>query len=437
MSTKYYCPSTIQTAVGLGTTKGFSGNLDVTPGEREVLRSLAKEVAEIAARPEMALKAKKWQKVNDLQSDDPLVFIDPENGWNEMILQSTLQCENPLLRVWEMSLRKEIYWANILKDDKVVEPYFNVPYSYEESGWGLIETVYGNPEEGEAYMWDPPIKDYEEDFPKLKFPEITVNYEETNKVLNLAEELFGDILTVRLRGVWWWTLGMTWDFIKLRGLTNLMMDMYDYPDKVHQLMAFLRDGTLKKVDFLEKNNLLTLNTEGTYVGSGGFGWTTQLPQADYSSAKTRTIDMWGFAESQETSGCSPEMFAEFILPYQKSILERFGLNCYGCCEPINLRWKYVKTIPRLRRVSVSPWADKQQMAEYLGKDYLLSIKPQPTPLARKIIDEDAVRSELKEALQAVKGLNAEFIMKDNHTLGGNPDNASRWVEIAREEIGRM
>jgi hypothetical protein len=27
-------------------------------------------------------------------------------------------------------------------------------------------------------------------------------------------------------------------------------------------------------------------------------------------------------------------------------------------------------------------------------------------------------------------------MKDNHTLGGNPDNLVRWVRIAREEIDR-
>jgi hypothetical protein len=30
----------------------------------------------------------------------------------------------------------------------------------------------------------------------------------------------------------------------------------------------------------------------------------------------------------------------------------------------------------------------------------------------------------------------ELIMKDNHTLGGNPENLVRWVRIAREEIER-
>ena len=29
------------------------------------------------------------------------------------------------------------------------------------------------------------------------------------------------------------------------------------------------------------------------------------------------------------------------------------------------------------------------------------------------------------------------MMKDNHTLGKNPENAYRWVQIVREEIERM
>ena len=86
-----------------------------------------------------------------------------------------------------------------------------------------------------------------------------------------------------------------------------------------------------------------------------------------STGRVRTKDCWGFCESQETSTISPRMFAEFILPYQLPILERFGLNCYGCCEPLDNRWKFVETIPNLRRVSISPWANLSQMAERLGR----------------------------------------------------------------------
>jgi hypothetical protein len=426
--------SRIQTAVGLSTLSTLAANLTATATERTVLRTLAAKVAELAARPIEAEKKRKWIAHNDLKSSEPLVFIDPENGWNEIITPQDLKCQNPLLRLWEMTLRKEIFWAQQMQDDRVIEPFFNVSYIYRDSGWGLIETIHGDPEHGGSYIWDAPIADYERDLAKLHFPEIEIDMVATNALVALAEELFDGLLTVRLRGTWWWTLGMTWEFIKLRGLTNFMLDMYDNPDNIHKLMRFLADGTLHRLDFLESRSLLSLNTEGTYVGSGGFGWTTQLPQPDFNPAHVRTIDMWGFGESQETVGVSPTMFNEFILPYQIEVLSRFGINCYGCCEPIDPRWEYVKTIPRLRRISVSPWADKQTMAEMLGKKYIFSAKPNPSFLAQSIIQEEAVRNELRDTLRATRNGIVELIMKDNHTLGGNPDNAVRWVRIAREEI---
>jgi hypothetical protein len=147
--------------------------------------------------------------------------------------------------------------------------------------------------------------------------------------------------------------------------------------------------------------------------------------------------MWGFAESQETVGVSPEMFEEFIFPYQKPILDRFGLNCYGCCEPIDPRWAVVRNFPRLRRVSASPWADREKMKELLGKDYIMSLKPLPTPLAASVLDEEEIRSDIRSDLTRTRGCCVELIMKDNNTIGGNPENVKTWCRIAREESDRL
>jgi len=425
-------PSMEQTALGISTTHGISGDLMITKVDRELLRNLAKIVAELAAHPREAEKKKLWIKLNDLKPVRPLVFCDPENGWNEIITQDQIKCSKPIFRVWEMALRKEIFWATQMNDDRVIEPFFNVPYSYSDTGWGLTET-YTSGGNGGSHVWNAPLKDYEIDFEKLHTPEIIVDYKKTNEILNLANDIFGDILKVRLKGIWWWTLGMTMDYIHLRGLENLMMDMMLVPDKVHEMMAFLRDSKLKMLDFLESNKLLSLNTEGSYVGSGGFGWTSELPQKDFISEKVRTIDMWGFTESQETVGVSPEMFEEFVFPYQLPIMERFGLNCYGCCEPLDMRWHIIKKFPNLRRVSVSPWADRTKMAENLKNKYVLSLKPSPTALAMPIMDEEFVRAEIKKDLLITKGCQVEIIMKDNHTLGNNPMNAINWCRIAKEE----
>ena len=122
---------------------------------------------------------------------------------------------------------------------------------------------------------------------------------------------------------------------------------------------------------------MRLNNDGTYVGSGGFGWTHELPQPDFAG-KVRPIDMWGFGESQETVGVSPGMFAEFIFPYQLPILERFGLNCYGCCEPLDKRWHLVEQHPSSApRVGLSLGESAPGWPRRLGDRYIFSMEAAP------------------------------------------------------------
>ncbi|MDR2049618.1 MAG: hypothetical protein LBP69_09215 [Treponema sp.] len=428
-------PATMQTAAGYPEVKSMATAFRFSQRETGCLRKLGAQVAEISLRPDMAKKRTLWTAHNDLKTTDPLVFIDPENGWNEIIDAKTLVSEDPLARVWEMSLLKQIFWANGMKDDKVIESYFDVPYSYSDNGWGLELGKHSKSKDG-SYIVVQALRDYDTDFEKLHYPDITIDEEQSRIIMDLAHETFDGILTVRRKNTWWWTLGMCWDFVNIRGLEDFMVDMVTEPENFHRMMNLLCEGKLRMLDFLEKNGLLALNTEGTYVGSGGFGFTEQLPRPEFSGQVT-TMDMWGFVDSQETVSVGPDKYAEFILPYHKRIAERFGLNCYGCCEGYNSRWKYVKELPRLRRVSVSPWADWSTVPELLGTNYIASVKPSPTPLAVPEMDEAVVRRDARRAVEQTKGSICEFIMKDNHTLGKNPRNATRWVEIMRGEIDRV
>ncbi len=428
-------PMSDQSAFSLSQKSEGLAALEISPADEKILRELAARLAELADRESEQHKRKLWYRHNDLAGSRPLIFCDPENGWNEIILSEDLQCQGELARDWEMRLRKEIFWAAEMGDDRVAEPVFDINYSYQETGWGMKERKIGG-EDGGSYSWDPPLKDYQKDFERLEFPEIRVDYHRTERIKEIAEEILGDFLEVRIKGSFWWTLGMTWTAINLRGLERFMLDTYENPDYLHRLMKFLRDGHLAKLDFLEENGLLSLNNDGTYVGSGGFGYTRELPRDDFAG-EVRTVDMWGFAESQETTCVSPEMFAEFVFQYQLPILERFGLNCYGCCEPLDKRWKYIKQVPNLRRVSVSPWADVAEMAGHLEDNYIFSYKPMPADLAVPEINEEKIRENIREVLHQTEGCHLEIIMKDNHTIGNNPDNVKKWCRIAREEIDKF
>jgi hypothetical protein len=432
---------------GIGDATGLSWSINylgvvagqqfcVSADEKNVLRDLAQKVAEISAQPIQQVKISLWKRHHALQQTRPLVFCDPEGAWYELIRAEDLVCHNMLARIWEFKLRKELFWAEHIKDDRVVEPALSVHTIYRKTLRGLDAKIVGG-KAGGAYNWESPLKDGYERLADLKPSRVEVEMDRMRKLLAIAHDVFDGILEIRLEGVWWWSLGMTTDLIYLRGFENVLYDFYDYPDEVHRLMTFLRDENLAMLDMLEKQNLLTLNNSGDYHGTGGYAWTDELPQPGFDG-HVRTMDMWGFCESQETVGVSPQLFEEFIFPYQLSLLERFGLNIYGCCEPLDARWDIVKRIPRLRKVTVSPWSDDEVMAEQLSDKYVYCKKVNPALISTAAIDEGAIRKELRKAFDSAKRYDCrvEVLMRDVMTLACNPQNAVRWVQLAREEAER-
>ena len=425
---------------GLGDTNGLSWTsgycqvvarqpLVIDNREKELLRGLALQVADIANHPCQDQQRNLWRRHNDLQETRPLIFCDPENAWYEIFPAASLKCKNALARIWEFKLLKEIYWANIIKDDRVCEPYFSVHYIYNLTKRGVaVDFIESHIADG-AHTWKAPLAEYFI-LSEMKPEEICIDFEKTNALLQLAKDIFADILEVRLEGSFWWSFGLTSDAIYLRGFENFLYDMYDEPEGLHSLMAFLRDEAMGKLDYLEDNGLLTPNSLGDFIGTGGYGYTSSLPD---TLQRVKLSQMWGFSESQETVSISTEFFEEFVFRYQLPILKRFGLNIYGCCEPLDNRLDVIKRIPRLRRVTVSPWANKDFMAEALGSNYVYCSKINPSHMAQKSLYEDAAQSELREVFLAAKrnSCPAEVMLRDVVTLGGNPQNASRWVELAR------
>ena len=403
--------------------------------DKNILKKLAEQVAGIAHSRQMLEKCKLWQELNNLKKTRPLIFCDPENGWNEIITETQMECKGKIARHWEMALRKEIFWGKEMGDDKPVEPVFDIAHLIKPDNWG-VEIIYHQTENLGSYVWDNPIMDYEQDLKKIHSPRVVIDWETTNGCFDLASDIFKGILNVRLKGIWWWSLGITNPAASLRGLNNLYLDFIDRPDELKELFSIISTGFLEKLKFLENNNLLSLNNDSTYVGSGGFGFTEKLPRPDYLD-QVRCKDMWGFAESQETVNVSPEMYEQFIFPYEKIILDKFGLTCYGCCEPLDSRWHIVKNHHNLRRVSCSAWIDMEKMARYLGDSYIFSLKPNPAPLSGPGINEQAIRKELRSTFEITKDCNIEVIMKDNHTIGHRPENVVEWCRIAKEEAYRV
>lgn len=92
-------------------------------------------------------------------------------------------------------------------------------------------------------------------------------------------------------------------------------------------------------------------------------------------------------------------------------------------------------MPNIRKISCSPWSDREHFAAILPKKYIMSNKPQPAYLAESTFDEEVVRKDLRRTIAAAKehGLGLELLLKDITTVKGDPRRLWRWAEIAKEE----
>jgi len=408
----------------------------MTPNDRSILRDLARRVAEVAADPIQDERRTLWRAQNRLQPIRPLIFISPEGSWIELAPEASLQCQDDDARGVERALRQRLYAQEHFHDDTVCDADYRLGRILRDTGWGVGETITRPEESRGAYVWDAPIKT-RADLERMTQPTVAVDEAASARVLAFYQDLFGDILNVYFHNpVGGYALMDEWT--RLRGITQTFMDMSDDPQFVHDGMRTLMEGRLARTASMLEQGLLGVNNANDYVGSGSWGWSDELPQPDFAGT-VRWQDLWGFCAAQIMSEVSPAMHEEFVLQYEAPIAERFGLNIYGCCEPLHRKLDLLKRhIPRLRRVSISPWADKAMSAEQLGDQIIFNWKPNPAVLAGVDFDENWARRDIRETIDICRanGCALDIVMKDTHTCQNQPWRFDRWAEIAREEVER-
>ncbi len=408
-------------------------NLNNSSKDRSTLRALAARIREIAALPVMAERKRLWRAHNSLKGERPLVLAFPEGAWPELLPESVCECEDALSRSWEYALRQRIYSHEIINDDNVVEPFLDIEFEVDRGDLGFPVTQTHGENRG-SFAWEPPIKDLVKDIVRLVPCEFSFDTEAWRRKFEIAHELVGDIIPPRPWAKFALFTSAPARAVNLLGFECYSLAMYDSPAELHALMRFLAAEDNRYLDFLERESLLWLNNGNDYVGSGGVAYVDELPRADYRpGAPARLCDVWGSAQAQDTLGVSPEMFAEFVLPYQRPAMERFGLSTYGCCEPLDKRLDALSAVGNLRRIAVSPWADQEICAEKIGRRYVFSRKPNPSMVCVRF-NEDEIRGDLRKTLALAGKLNLEIILKDTHTIQHEAWRIPRWVAIAREEI---
>lgn len=415
------------------------------PTEREYLRGLARQQAEIAALPVMEARRQLWTAMNDnVPGARPPFAIETWTFDRDFLPETLLQCTSDYGRQLERGFLRHIRHHEILNDDHVCPDTLDMGWHVTLNEFGIdIPVEYRKDAEGivTGYHFTHPITDLSDGFAMLTPSTASVDREGTRAEQAFLEETFGDILPVALRsGVYGFT-SLTQRLIRLMSTETFFMAMYDCPETLHALMAYLRDNAINICRWAEREGLLCLNNANQCTCGTCYNFTTQLPRRAVQPGQVLLSDMWAAMDSQETVGISAELFHEFCFPYYRDVAALFGLVYWGCCEPVDPIWDMsLSTLPNLKAVSISKWANEAFMAEVLaGRGIVYSRKPDPNLLGLDVtLNEEAWAAELNRTMDATAGkdIPLEFVVRDVYTMHGNLAKARRAVEIARREIDR-
>jgi len=407
--------------------------------ERTYLRDLAKRQLELSQLPVMKERADLWYAHNGLYGPRPMISVEEGHYWKEMCPE--MKCTDPLAREMEYQLLNQIHRVELIGDDRVTPDFYEIRYDMYDSICGLGQkSVNGQikASDGTAgYHIVPQIEVIEEDFHKLGPTQFRYRKEEVEGKKARVEEIIGDILPVRLvNATNNWGPSPLRSIIGFMGMENAYIAMAAEPEQFHRLMDFVTEDAIRLYRYEEANGHMFLNNGNTLIGSGNWCFTRELPQKDFSGF-VRSVDTWIHMNAEEASDISPQMFREFILPYQKRLAKEFGLIYYGCCEPVSKFWDYgINELENVRKVSISPWCDENLMGERLaGKKIIYSRKPRDYYFigSQTQLDEDAFRQNIRKTIAATKGCKVEYIFRDVMTIHGNGAKVKRAVEIVREE----
>jgi hypothetical protein len=393
---------------------------------KQAVRELGKRYAEIAALPRQQETIDRWRKLNGLDPVRPMVRLE-QLPWDELDwgADQMVNTEGPLAPI-ERRLRMTIYAQDNFPADMVVLPYLGIAKTVNNARLGPVWQV---DRIGLSQHYAEQLTTLEE-VRALETPTIQVDPELDQQRLAELSEVLDGVLPVKLVGHI--RHSGLWDRITtLISPQRVLFDLIDRPEYVAELIAKFVEMEMGVLDQFEAHGLLEAPAADIHC-TGAFA--DELPSADYDEARPLAKDTWTFSMAQMFSDVSPAMHEQFDIQPLKPLLDRYGLVYYGCCEPLHHKIDIIRKLNTVRKISASPWADKEKEAEAIGGDYVLSAKPNPAYLAMDRFDGALVRKELQATVAACRrhGTPCEMILKDVSTVRNDPARLREWEQIAME-----
>ncbi len=408
-----------------------------------VLRKLAEEYANIANADIQEERRDMWKSVNNLEKDArPVIEVQNFGFWSDFINQhfsdEKMECQDPFFKTKEKELRIKL-WQDTHNDDAIREPWIGQGAIKEETPngpWGInVKLIKSNESDG-AYKEVHPIQDWSE-IEQMIIPHHRIDEIKTKEAYDKINDAIGDILEVDLNRtpMMMHAASISDPLGHFRGIDNLMFDMYDNPEKLKEVLRFLRDGTLIN------------QQEGEDAGDYSLTSCSSSPLAYLDGVKTPKPNQFGakrsdlicFMQAQEYTMFSPEQHEEFMLEYQIPIMEKFKYITYGCCEDLTDKIDMLRQIKNLKFIGVNFSSNIAKSAEQIGDEYVISYRPSPAEMVCCGFDESKIRRIIGKDLQALKANNCKFhvFLKDVETLQDDMSRLGKWSDIVKSEIDKL
>ena len=397
--------------------------------EFAIVRELAKKYMEIAQSDKHVRMRRRFKDSNDLKLVRPPLIME-EIPWHEMDMDGELccVCQDKPLRDMEYKLRVQLFREKHFKCDNYIEPVWTIGKSYESTGIGFEaeeqQLIIDDRNNIKSHHYTDVMED-ESCLERYHDPVITAHPEVDEDRRAFAQEVLGDIMPVELRGNYIYY--PPWDRIaRLRGVEPILMDMYDRPEYLHEIMRLFTRGQMLEMDQMNELGLYDPRSIELHCTPGQVTLPHEPDPTHYTCA-----DIWFRSMAQMFSTVSPEQHDEFDIQYNIPLAKRCAYTYYGCCEPLSDRIDKLKQFPNLRKIGVSPWADVERSAEAIEGNYVLSRKPNPANVAIRT-DPEVIRKEITEtaALCRKYGCPCDITLKDISTVAYRPQNLIVWAEVA-------
>ncbi len=382
----------------------------LTAGDTDILRRLAAELAEIAALPVHKEKARLWQKLNDLESVRPMVWIN-EICWHEMNVDDelTLRTEHPWAQEQERDLRRTLYQWRHLPGDMIVDDYLACPLAIHSTDFGIIEDVdivtTDDANDIVSRHFHVQIRDFA-DLEKIKMPVVTHNEAATELRYEAMCDVYAGIMPVRKVGQThiWFT---PWDYlIRWWGIEEAMIDLVERPELVHAGVERMVDAWMVELDQFVAQNLLCARLPTTRASApGGYGYTSKLPGQDLDPDYVQAAQHVGLLERPDLlRGLAGDALG--VRRQARSALARaLGPDLLRLLRAAGPQDRHPAPHPQPAQDLGQPLVqDRPAGSRRSGNDYVLSRKPNPAVFADDGWHPERARQDLRSFLEKARGL---------------------------------